>query len=295
MPSGAPDNRHVRVAALGDLHFGKNSQGTFQAAADADQPGGRGPAGVRRFHRLRHARRGARARPGARRRTCDPRARRARQPRLPRRARGRDHGHPPRRGRDRARRRRARGPRASASPASKASAAASARGALGPWGEDDVQALRAGGGRGGAEARGRARPAAHAVARGRCSTTRRSATPSKASRSRFIRFSDRAASKSRSTATTSRRSSTATRTAAQPEGRTATGVPVYNVSLPLMKALTPERPRSSCSSCPHRSAHERRPNTASSLAGAARARLTREIPDDDHRAARLRLFTTTPG
>jgi Icc-related predicted phosphoesterase len=31
MPSGSPDNRHVRVAALGDLHFGKNSQGTFQA------------------------------------------------------------------------------------------------------------------------------------------------------------------------------------------------------------------------------------------------------------------------
>jgi Icc-related predicted phosphoesterase len=28
----------------------------------------------------------------------------------------------------------------------------------------------------------------------------------------------------------------------QPEGRTATGVPVYNVSLPLMKALTPEQP-----------------------------------------------------
>jgi hypothetical protein len=28
----------------------------------------------------------------------------------------------------------------------------------------------------------------------------------------------------------------------QPEGRTATGVPVYNVSLPLMKTLTPERP-----------------------------------------------------
>ena len=31
MPSGSPDNRHVRVAAVGDLHFGKNSQGTFQA------------------------------------------------------------------------------------------------------------------------------------------------------------------------------------------------------------------------------------------------------------------------
>ena len=28
----------------------------------------------------------------------------------------------------------------------------------------------------------------------------------------------------------------------QPEGRTATGVPVYNVSLPLMTRLTPERP-----------------------------------------------------
>jgi Icc-related predicted phosphoesterase len=31
MPSGSPDNSHVRVAAVGDLHFGKNSQGTFQA------------------------------------------------------------------------------------------------------------------------------------------------------------------------------------------------------------------------------------------------------------------------
>jgi Icc-related predicted phosphoesterase len=31
MPSGSPENSHVRVAAVGDLHFGKNSQGTFQA------------------------------------------------------------------------------------------------------------------------------------------------------------------------------------------------------------------------------------------------------------------------
>jgi Icc-related predicted phosphoesterase len=30
MPSGLPQNGHVRVAAVGDLHFGKNSQGTFQ-------------------------------------------------------------------------------------------------------------------------------------------------------------------------------------------------------------------------------------------------------------------------
>ena len=31
MPSGLPQNGHVRVAAVGDLHFGKNSQGTFQS------------------------------------------------------------------------------------------------------------------------------------------------------------------------------------------------------------------------------------------------------------------------
>ena len=31
MPSGSPESGHVRVAAVGDLHFGKNSQGTFQA------------------------------------------------------------------------------------------------------------------------------------------------------------------------------------------------------------------------------------------------------------------------
>jgi Icc-related predicted phosphoesterase len=31
MPSGSPENGEVRVAAVGDLHFGKNSQGTFQA------------------------------------------------------------------------------------------------------------------------------------------------------------------------------------------------------------------------------------------------------------------------
>jgi len=31
MPSGLPEKAHVRVAALGDLHFGKNSPGTFQS------------------------------------------------------------------------------------------------------------------------------------------------------------------------------------------------------------------------------------------------------------------------
>ena len=31
MPSGLPQNGHVRVAAVGDLHFGRNSQGTFQS------------------------------------------------------------------------------------------------------------------------------------------------------------------------------------------------------------------------------------------------------------------------
>jgi Icc-related predicted phosphoesterase len=31
MPSGSPESGHVRVAAVGDLHFGKNSQGTCQA------------------------------------------------------------------------------------------------------------------------------------------------------------------------------------------------------------------------------------------------------------------------
>jgi Icc-related predicted phosphoesterase len=53
----------------------------------------------------------------------------------------------------------------------------------------------------------------------------------------------------------------------QPEGRTATGVPVYNVSLPLMKTLTPEQP--------FKLLHlpvtdgETAAETASSLAGAA--------------------------
>jgi Icc-related predicted phosphoesterase len=53
----------------------------------------------------------------------------------------------------------------------------------------------------------------------------------------------------------------------QPEGRTATGVPVYNVSLPLMKTLTPERPFKLLE-LPV-TLGENAAETASSLAGAA--------------------------
>ena len=52
----------------------------------------------------------------------------------------------------------------------------------------------------------------------------------------------------------------------QPEGRTATGVPVYNVSLPLMRALTPEQPFKVLE-VPGTPAHEAA-RTASSVAGA---------------------------
>ena len=53
----------------------------------------------------------------------------------------------------------------------------------------------------------------------------------------------------------------------QPEGRTATGVPVYNVSLPLMKSLTPEQPFKLLE-LPV-TVGETAAETASSLAGAA--------------------------
>ena len=53
----------------------------------------------------------------------------------------------------------------------------------------------------------------------------------------------------------------------QPEGRTATGVPVYNVSLPLMRALTPEQPFRVLE-VPGTPVHEAAA-TASSVAGAA--------------------------
>jgi Icc-related predicted phosphoesterase len=59
----------------------------------------------------------------------------------------------------------------------------------------------------------------------------------------------------------------------QPEGRTATGVPVYNVSLPLMKTLTPEQPFKLLH-LPVHSAEQAAAGTASSLAGAAQTRVS---------------------
>ncbi len=94
-----------------------------------------------------------------------------------------------------------------------------------PLGRDDHQAVRARGGRRGAEARGGARAAAHRPHRSRCCTTRRFSRRSRASRSRFIRSSDRAASKSRSAAIRCRWWSTATRIAASSRARPRTACP----------------------------------------------------------------------
>ena len=111
-----------------------------------------------------------------------------------------------------------------------------------PVGRDDHQAVRARGGRRGAEARGGAGAPAHRAARSRCCTTRRFSRRSKASRSRSIRSSDRAASRSRSAAIRCRSWSTATRIAASSRARTKNGVPVYNVSMPLLTRTFADRP-----------------------------------------------------
>ena len=89
------------------------------------------------------------------------------------------------------------------------------RGALGPVGRAGDQAVRAGGGGRGDEARNRARSPADASSALRSCTTRRFAEPSRVSRRRSFRISARAASRSRSTAIASRRSSMGTRIAAR--------------------------------------------------------------------------------
>ena len=71
------------------------------------------------------------------------------------------------------------------------------RGTLGAWGEPGVKQLRAGSDRRGDEARIGARAAAHARSASPCCTTRRSAPRWKASRSRSFRTSAPAGSKSR--------------------------------------------------------------------------------------------------
>ena len=110
--------------------------------------------------------------------------------------------------------------------------------ALQAWGESRSR-RSCGPRRGGAQARVGAGAPAHAAAAWRCCTTRRSATPRAASRWRSSRSSARAGSRSPSTATGRAWCSTATRIAAQPEGATSTGVPVYNVALPLLRAPLP--------------------------------------------------------
>ena len=111
-----------------------------------------------------------------------------------------------------------------------------------PVGRGDHQAFRARSGRRGAEARIRAGAPAQRTSRRARSTTRRSRPRSKGSRSRSIRSSAAAASRSRSRASPSAPCSTATRITARPKGRTRTNVPVYNVSASLMREHFPDRP-----------------------------------------------------
>ena len=115
------------------------------------------------------------------------------------------------------------------------------RRALGPWGETIIKQFVH-------EAVSEALKLEAALARlrtsqrSRCCTTRPFSRRSKASRSRSIRSSDRAGSKSRSDRIRCRSSFTATRTAASRRARTKTGVPVYNVSMPLLARAFPDAP-----------------------------------------------------
>ena len=116
------------------------------------------------------------------------------------------------------------------------------RRALGPWGEDDHQEVRARSGGRGAEARIGAGAAAERAADRASCTTPRSRRRSKASRCEIFPF----LGCSRLEEPLTRYPVTAVFHGhahhGRPEGRTRTDVPVFNVSMSLMRELFPERP-----------------------------------------------------
>ena len=138
-------------------------------------------------------------------------------------------------------------------------------------GRDDHQAVRPRSGRRGAEARSGARAACARRSSSRCCTTRRSSRRSRASRSRSIRSSDRAASRSRSAAILCRWSFHGHAHRGQLEGATKNGVPVYNVSMPLLTRTFADRPPFRVFECRTRSATRRRVAPAGRRPAAPRA------------------------
>ena len=231
--------RHLRIAAIGDIHVSKTSQGTFHAL----------------FAQISHTADvlllcgdftdyglPEEARVLARELTSSSRSRSSPCSAImtTRRPRGRDPPDPQRRRCHGARRRSDGSPRRRLRRREGLCWRIRSRRA-GPWGEQAIKHFVQ-------EAVDEALKLEAALARlrtnsaSRCCTTRRFAAPSKVSRRRSFPISARAASRSRSTAIASAPSFTGTRIADAPEGRTSTGVPVYNVAMPLMARLNPDRP-----------------------------------------------------